>query len=230
MHPHITTKWEVSRSLEIKSLATLTKPPTLERVKQTSIGVEPKPSPAFQMACSQLTPPILSSLRAQLKQQQDEVINKINTLWKVVSEKLDNAPTRDIDKHSMVHAKVASYNHQENRAILNKGIIKSPSKLLSPKYQAQSSLGEEGRNSSSLIHIHFINTITIIRKEDEPNKTEPLGLNEINSNNHNLDKGNDKAVGKESKTSMIKFDEGGSSDQGINTKISNDRLEDGEWM
>nr|GFA54530.1 hypothetical protein [Tanacetum cinerariifolium] len=46
--------------------------------------------------------------------------------------------------------------------------IKSPSKLLSPEYQSDSSLGEPIRNSSSPKRVYFINTITIISKEDEP--------------------------------------------------------------
>ncbi|GJZ33555.1 MAK10-like protein [Tanacetum coccineum] len=37
----------------------------------------------------------LSSLGTQLKQQQDDVINKINTLWKVVYEKFDNTPAHN---------------------------------------------------------------------------------------------------------------------------------------
>ncbi|GKC64271.1 hypothetical protein Tco_1096869 [Tanacetum coccineum] len=37
----------------------------------------------------------LSSLRTQLGQQQDDMISKINLLWKVVSEKLDYTPIRD---------------------------------------------------------------------------------------------------------------------------------------
>ncbi|GJU11430.1 hypothetical protein Tco_1133826 [Tanacetum coccineum] len=49
--------------------------------------------------------------------------------------------------------------------------IKSTSKLLSPKYQSQSSLGEQNRNSSSPTRVHFINTITILSKEDEPRET-----------------------------------------------------------
>ncbi|GKD83952.1 hypothetical protein Tco_1350791, partial [Tanacetum coccineum] len=128
--------------------------------------------------------------------------------WKVVSDKLDNAPTRDIAKNSMVHANVVSHNHQENGALLNKGIIKSPSKLLSPKYQAQSSLGEEGRNSSSPKCVHFVNTITIIRKEDEPKKTKPLELNAINSKDHDLDEDDGKMMENESKASKIIVDEG----------------------
>ncbi|GJX56129.1 MAK10-like protein [Tanacetum coccineum] len=91
----------------------------------------------------------LSSLGTQLKQQQDKVINKINTLWKVVSDKFNNASTRDIVKNSIAHVNVVSHNHLENWAPPNKGIIKSPSKLLYPKYQAQSSLGEQFGNFSS---------------------------------------------------------------------------------
>ncbi|GKA39174.1 MAK10-like protein [Tanacetum coccineum] len=37
----------------------------------------------------------LSSLRTQLGQQQDDMISKINLLWKAVLEKLDDAPIRD---------------------------------------------------------------------------------------------------------------------------------------
>nr|GFB15335.1 hypothetical protein [Tanacetum cinerariifolium] len=36
-----------------------------------------------------------SSLRTQLEQQQDDMISKINLLWKAVSEKLDDAPLCD---------------------------------------------------------------------------------------------------------------------------------------
>ncbi|GJZ77099.1 hypothetical protein Tco_0641771 [Tanacetum coccineum] len=114
----------------------------------------------------------LCSLVTQLKQQQDEAINKINTLWKVVSEKYNNAPTHDIAKNSIVHANVVSHDHQDSGTLLNKGIIKSPSNLFSPKYQAQLSLREENRNSSSPKCIHFVNTITIVRKEDEPKGTK----------------------------------------------------------
>nr|GEZ46438.1 retrotransposon Orf1 [Tanacetum cinerariifolium] len=48
--------------------------------------------------------------------------------------------------------------------------IKSPSKLLSIKYQSHSSLGEQNRNLSSPKRIYFINTTTILSREDEPRK------------------------------------------------------------
>ncbi|GJY86849.1 hypothetical protein Tco_0500875 [Tanacetum coccineum] len=100
----------------------------------------------------------LSSLGAQLKQKQDEIINKINTLWKVVSDKINNAPICDIAKSPVAHMNVMSYDHRENGAPLNKG-IKSPSKLLSLKYQSQSSiesmeiLGFVGNNIDPRVYV-----------------------------------------------------------------------------
>ncbi|GKC93111.1 hypothetical protein Tco_1158553 [Tanacetum coccineum] len=101
----------------------------------------------------------------------------------------------------MVHANVVSHNHQESGAPPNKRIIKNSSKLFYPKYQAQSSLGEENGNSFSLKRVHFVNTITIVKKEDELKKTE-----------------------KESKVSKIIVEEGESSDIGNDNKTSD--LED----
>nr|GEX91102.1 retrotransposon Orf1 [Tanacetum cinerariifolium]GEY32192.1 retrotransposon Orf1 [Tanacetum cinerariifolium] len=151
----------------------------------------------------------LSSLGIQLKQYQDKVINKINTLWKVVS---DNAPTHDIAKNSMVHANVVSHNHQENGALPNKGIIKSPSKLLSPKYQVQ--------------------------KDDERKETCILEPNATKINDRNITVEIKKTVEKESRDSET--EEGESSDIGRNDETSNpgDRAcevereigEEGEWM
>nr|GEY49537.1 retrotransposon Orf1 [Tanacetum cinerariifolium] len=46
--------------------------------------------------------------------------------------------------------------------------IKIPSKLLSPKYQSQSSLGEQNKNSTSPKRVHFVNTNTVLSKDDKP--------------------------------------------------------------
>ncbi|GKD55397.1 hypothetical protein Tco_1288784 [Tanacetum coccineum] len=80
---------------------------------------------------------------------------------------------RDIAKCSMVHANVVSHDHQDSESLSNKGSIKSPSKLFSLIYQAQSSLGEENRNSSSPKHVNFVNTITIVSGFDKTEEDEP---------------------------------------------------------
>ncbi|GJR95293.1 hypothetical protein Tco_0267467 [Tanacetum coccineum] len=76
-----------------------------------------------------------------------------------------------------------SHDHLRNGALPNKG-IKSPSKLLSLKYQSQSSLGEQDMKSSSPKRVHFINTITIISKED---KTREIGIIEPNTKDNDHD-------------------------------------------
>ncbi|GJW20916.1 hypothetical protein Tco_0031538 [Tanacetum coccineum] len=128
-----------------------------------------------------------------------------------------HTPTHDIVKNSMVHANVVSYNHQENGALLNKGIIKSPSKPLFPKYQAQSSLREEDGNSSSPKRVHFVNTITIIKQEDGPKEAKSLELNAIESDNHDLD---EKTMGNEAEISNIMVEKGEASDLRNNDKTS----------
>ncbi|GJY41002.1 hypothetical protein Tco_0428272 [Tanacetum coccineum] len=120
------------------------------------------------------------------------------------------------------HVNVVSHNHLENRAPPSKGIIKSPSKLLSPKYQAQSSLGEQTRNSSSPKYVPFVNTITIVEKEDEPKDPRILEI-----------KG-DNMLEKESKAIEIVAKEGESCNLGNDNKTSNlgdegEIEKEGEW-
>ncbi|GKD47400.1 hypothetical protein Tco_1272045 [Tanacetum coccineum] len=90
----------------------------------------------------------LSSLRTQLEQQQDDMISKINLLWKAVSEKLDDAPIRDTAGNPVAQVNFTSTNDPIREELRGMG-IKSPSKLLSLKYLSQSSLAEQNRNPSS---------------------------------------------------------------------------------
>ncbi|GJT80101.1 hypothetical protein Tco_1054443 [Tanacetum coccineum] len=69
-------------------------------------------------------------------------------------------------------------------ALPSKG-IKSPSKLLSPKYLSQSSLREQNRKSSSPKRVHFINIITVSRRDDKPRETGMVKPN-IKGNDHEL--------------------------------------------
>ncbi|GJU67252.1 ribosomal protein L16 [Tanacetum coccineum] len=86
-------------------------------------------------------------------------LNSINAI------KLCSKQTNEAQKDQ---TQVKTLTVNENRTHPSKE-IKSPSKLLSPKYQSQSSLGEQNRSSSSssLKCIYFVNTITVIRKDDE---------------------------------------------------------------
>ncbi|GJX30092.1 hypothetical protein Tco_0238171 [Tanacetum coccineum] len=108
----------------------------------------------------------LSSLRTQLGQQQDELISKINLLWKAVSKKLNDTPIHDTTGNPAAQMNFTSTNDTTREELQGKG-IKSPSKLLSPKYLSQSSLAEQNRNPLSLKHVHFVNSLVILNKEDE---------------------------------------------------------------
>ncbi|GJY90128.1 MAK10-like protein [Tanacetum coccineum] len=74
----------------------------------------------------------LSHLRTQLEQQHDNMIGKINLLWKTISEKLNNAPISESAGDSMASKNTTSISHIAREELKRKG-IKSPSKLFSPK-------------------------------------------------------------------------------------------------
>ncbi|GJR02128.1 hypothetical protein Tco_0525112 [Tanacetum coccineum] len=108
----------------------------------------------------------LSNLRTQLGQQQDNIISEINLLWKTVFEKLDDTPIRNTAGIPAAQMNFMSTNDPTREELRAKG-IKSPSKLLSPKYMSQSSLAEQNRNPSSPKRVHFVNLIFILNREDE---------------------------------------------------------------
>ncbi|GJZ74194.1 hypothetical protein Tco_0638340 [Tanacetum coccineum] len=109
---------------------------------------------------------ILSNLGAQFRHQQDDMINKVNTLWKIFSKMLDDTSTRDAAENLMTQTNFASTNNLTKEELQGKG-IQSPSKLLSPKYLSQSSLAEQSKNPSSPKRVHFINSLIVLSKEDE---------------------------------------------------------------
>ncbi|GKE12820.1 MAK10-like protein [Tanacetum coccineum] len=140
----------------------------------------------------------LSSLEAQLEWQQDDMINKINILPKVFSEKLNDTSTRDTTGDIMAHVNVASTNQIEKEELRRKG-IKSPYKLLSLKYLSQTSLEEQNRNPSSLKRVHFIKSVVIIRKEDEVREKENVNSNATEYNDHEMTAKAEENVEEESK-------------------------------
>nr|GFA36199.1 hypothetical protein [Tanacetum cinerariifolium] len=101
------------------------------------------------------------------------MISKLILLWKVVPEKLDNAPIRDTTGNLAAQMNFTSTNDPMREELQGKG-IKSPSKLLYPKYLSRSSLAEQNRNPSSPKLVHFVNSIVILNKEEGNVKTSTI--------------------------------------------------------
>nr|GEX01388.1 hypothetical protein [Tanacetum cinerariifolium] len=97
---------------------------------------------------------------------QDDMISKINLLWKIISERFDGTPVRNTAGSPTTQMNFTSINYPAKEELRGKG-IKSPSKLLSLKYLSQSSLSKQNINPSSLKRVHFVNSIVILNKEDE---------------------------------------------------------------
>ncbi|GKB87394.1 hypothetical protein Tco_0959666 [Tanacetum coccineum] len=114
-------------------------------------------------------------------------------------------------KDSMTCVNAVSHDHLGNGAPPNKG-IKSMLKLLSLKYQSQSFLEVQNRNSSFPKHVHFINTITIIRKEDEPREIRIVEPRATKNNDHNTIVEVEDEVGEELSDPKIVIEEGESWD------------------
>ncbi|GKE33581.1 hypothetical protein Tco_1452903 [Tanacetum coccineum] len=108
----------------------------------------------------------LSHLRTQLGQQQDDMIGKINLLWKTISEKLNDASTPKNAGNSMAPKSIAVISHAEKEELKKKG-IKSPSKLFSLKYLSPASIKELNKNLSAPKRVHFVNLIVILSKDSD---------------------------------------------------------------
>ncbi|GKG10189.1 hypothetical protein Tco_0338935, partial [Tanacetum coccineum] len=66
----------------------------------------------------------------------------------------------------MAPKSVATISHVEREELRNKG-IKSPSKLLSPKYLSPASIKELNKNPSAPKRVHFVNSIVILCKDSD---------------------------------------------------------------
>ncbi|GKF01525.1 hypothetical protein Tco_0028448 [Tanacetum coccineum] len=108
----------------------------------------------------------LSHLETQLGQQQDDMIGKINLLWKTVSEKLNDASTPENAGNSMAPKSITVISHAEKEELKKKG-IKSPSKLFSLKYLSPASIKELNKNLSAPKRVHFVNSIVILSKDSD---------------------------------------------------------------
>ncbi|GJU95141.1 MAK10-like protein [Tanacetum coccineum] len=108
-----------------------------------------------------------------------DMISKVNLLWKIVSEKLDDTPLYDTAGGPTAQMNFTSIDYHTKEELRSKG-IKSPSKLLFPKYLSQSFIIEQNKNPSSPKRVLFVISIVILNKENEveeegsvePSKTE----------------------------------------------------------
>ncbi|GKB06425.1 hypothetical protein Tco_0834658 [Tanacetum coccineum] len=109
------------------------------------------------------------------------MIGKINLLWKMVSEKLNNISTPENAGNPMAPKSTAAISHDEREELRKKG-IKSPSKLLSPKYLSPASIKELNKNLTAPNRVHFVNSIVSLStysdtKEEDVSSTNACDLN-----------------------------------------------------
>nr|GEV66182.1 protein kinase-like domain, concanavalin A-like lectin/glucanase domain protein [Tanacetum cinerariifolium] len=122
---------------------------------------------------------MLSSLRTQLGQQQDNMISKINVLWKTVSEKLDDTPIHNTAGSPKAQMNFTSTNCHTEEELQSKGIK-------SLKYLSRSSLAELSKNPASPKRVHFDDSIIILNKEDEVKKERSMKPSATEYRNHEM--------------------------------------------
>ncbi|GKC89327.1 hypothetical protein Tco_1149976 [Tanacetum coccineum] len=119
--------------------------------------------PVKAIALPQDVPSTSDRCLIELKNQ-DDMIRKINLLWKIVSEKLNDVSTPENVGNSMALRSIVAISHDEREELRKKG-IKSPSKLFSLKYLSPASIKELNKNPSAPKRVHFVNSIVILSKD-----------------------------------------------------------------
>ncbi|GKD91555.1 MAK10-like protein [Tanacetum coccineum] len=116
-----------------------------------------------------------SSLRTQLGQQQDNMISKINLLWKTISKKLDDTPIHNTLGRPKAQMNFTSTNYHIKEELQGKG-IKIPSKLLFLKYLSRSSLAELSKNPSRSMPSQYVpSNQTNLKMTNRKEKIEKKG-------------------------------------------------------
>ncbi|GJV79665.1 hypothetical protein Tco_1515535 [Tanacetum coccineum] len=140
----------------------------------------------------------LSHLKTQLRQQHDDMIEKVSLLWKTIFEKLNDTSSLENAGNSMAPKSIAAISHDKKEELRKKG-IKSPSKLLSPKYLSPASIKELNKNPSSPKRVHFVNSIVILSTDSDTKEEDVSSTNASNLDLGGMVKGNEgvKEQGKE---------------------------------
>nr|GEU81174.1 zinc finger, CCHC-type [Tanacetum cinerariifolium] len=111
---------------------------------------------------------------------QDDMIGKINLLWKTVSEKLNDVSTLENAGNPMTYKSIVAINY-DKREELRKNGIKSPSKLFFPKYLSPASIKELNKNPPASKRVYFINSIVIL-STDSDTEEEDISSNNAHEN------------------------------------------------
>ncbi|GJZ42714.1 hypothetical protein Tco_0589969 [Tanacetum coccineum] len=147
----------------------------------------------------------LSHLRTQLKQQQDDMIRKINLLWKTVSEKLNNMSTLENAGNPMAPKSTAAISHNKKEELKKKG-IKYLSKLLSLKYLSPASIKELNKNLTAPKRVHFINSIVILSTDSDTEEDDGSSTNACDLNLGGMVKGKEEVKEQGTEENEIKTD------------------------
>ncbi|GJU97339.1 retrovirus-related pol polyprotein from transposon TNT 1-94 [Tanacetum coccineum] len=85
--------------------------------------------------------------------------------------------------------------------------IKSPSKLLSPKYLSLSSLAKQNRNPSSPKRVYFVNSIVILNKEDKAKEEGNVKSNTTEYEDHKMTVESEEEIEEETKEEIEEEEE-----------------------
>nr|GEV40221.1 MAK10-like protein [Tanacetum cinerariifolium] len=114
-------------------------------------------------------------MEAHLALTQPTQVNKVTTSFEVFSGPHDTQYCMEAEyafvkyassRDSMASENITSINHIEREELRKKG-IKSPSKLFTLKYLSPASIIELNKNPSAPKRVHFINSIVILRTDEE---------------------------------------------------------------
>ncbi|GJS60242.1 hypothetical protein Tco_0655026 [Tanacetum coccineum] len=171
----------------------------------------------------------ISHLKTQLEQQNNDMIGKINLLGKIVFEKLNNVTSTENAGNHMALKSAATIIHDEREELRKIG-VKSPSKLLSPKYLSPASVKERNINLSSPKRVHLVNSIVILRTGSGMEEKDISFTNTCSINIGENDEEGDESETEDEVEEMLKEEEDKEDDGDFNSFPTLEELTHHEWL
>ncbi|GKF08000.1 hypothetical protein Tco_0042224 [Tanacetum coccineum] len=101
---------------------------------------------------------------------------------------LEDLSLYDNERNFMAPKSIAAISHDEREELRKKG-IKSPSKLLSPKYLSPASIKELNKNPTAPKRVHFVNSIIILNTDSDTEEEDVSSTNACDLNLSGMVKG-----------------------------------------